>query len=382
LSIHRAFSRVSVILVGGLLLAACGGSAAPASSAPAASASSKPAAASPSAASAKPSAPASAKPATSASAKPAGSAAAVPGPNLKGMDFKMTLGAGAPHVADSETYIVVQMLKKWGATANLTLGSGNTPTLAVVSGQEEVVAQGLSEMINAGLTIIGPNQPHVDYVMVSKSLKSVDQLPGHTFGLGGTKQGIDAVLLHAVLALHKIPVDKVQEVEIGSVANAVNAMIAGKLDAAFIHADTVKKAQQQGGLNILATASKDVSWSADSFMAAKPDWLKANHAKAVAIDEAYLAAAKIFNNDPKQWIAYAQEYTQHANTDQVISDAHDLFKTSNLWPDDAAAYSAAVLQRNWDAANTMKDIQGRGNRPLAQWSDVTAWQEAAKAMLQ
>jgi ABC-type nitrate/sulfonate/bicarbonate transport system substrate-binding protein len=276
---------------------------------------------------------------------------------------------------------VVQILKKWGANADLQLGSGNTPTMAVVSGQEDAVAQGLSEMINAGLTIFGPNQPHVDYVMVSKKLKSVDELPGHTFGLGGTKNGIDAVLLHAVLTLHKIPFDKVQEIEIGTVANAVNAMIGGKLDAAFIHADTVKTAQAQGGLNVLATAAKDVAWSADSFMAAKPEYLKANPDLAVAMDEAYLAAAKIFNDDPKQWAAYAQEYTQHANSDQAITEAHDLFKTTNLWPADATAYSQDALQKNWDASNQMKDIKERGQRPISQWSDLTAWQTAVKAVL-
>ena len=302
MTIRELASTLSVAAIA-LGLAACGGTAAPASSAaPAASLSaSKPAAVS---ASAKPAAGASGKPAASAAAS--GSAGGTP--NLKGMTIKMTLGAGAPHVSDSETYIVVQMLKKWGADATLTLGSGNTPTMAVVSGQEEVAAQGLSEMLNAGLTIFGPNQPHVDYVMISKKLTNVDDLAGHTFGLGGTKNGIDGVLLHAVLAAHHIPFQKVQEVEIGTVANAVNAIIGGKLDAAFIHGDGLKAAEAQG-IHELAKTSTEVPWSADSFMAAKPDWLKANQAKAVAIDEAYLAAAKVFQTDPKQWQSYAQDYT-------------------------------------------------------------------------
>lgn len=353
-------------------LAACGGTATPASG---------PAPASPSLSANKPAA---ASAAAGASAKPAASvgasAAASATPNLKGMTIKMTLGAGAPHVADSETYVVVQTLKKWGADATLKLGSGNTPTMAVVSGQEDVAAQGLSEMLNAGLTIFGPNQPHVDYVMISKKLAHVDDLPGHTFGLGGTKNGIDAVLLHAVLTAHHIPFEKVQEVEIGTVANAVNAILGGKLDAAFIHGDGLKAAEAQG-IHELATASKEASWSADSFMAAKPDWLKANHNKAVAIDEAYLAAAKIFQTDPKQWQAYAQDYTQHATSGQKMTEAYNLFKSLNLWPDDAGAFSLNVLQKNWDASNQMGDMKQRGKRPLAQLGDESAWQDAVKAVL-
>ncbi|MFI5269151.1 MAG: ABC transporter substrate-binding protein, partial [Chloroflexota bacterium] len=324
----------------------------------------------------------SAKPAAStvpaASAAAAGSASGAP--DLKGQTIKVDLGAGSPHVSDSETYIMVQMLKKWGATADMQLGSGNTPTMAVVSGQEDVSAQGFSEMVNAGLTVFGPNQPHVDYVMISKKLTSVDQLPGKVFGLGGTKNGVDAVLLHSILTAHKIPFDKVQELEIGTVSNAVNAMLGGKLDAAFIHGDGLAKVQDQG-FNVLAEANKEVPWYGDSFVAAKSEWIKAHPDLAAAVDEAYLAAAKEFNTDTKQWVADAQSYTQHSTSDQSVTAAHDLFKTFNLWPQDATAYGTDSLQKNWDAANTMQDIKGRGQRPIDQLSDATAWQTAVKAML-
>ena len=295
------------------------------------------------------------------------------------MNLKIGLGAGAPHVADTGVYVMVEMLKKWGANAKLVRGSGSAPTMAVVSGQLDVSVQGLSEMVNAGLTIFGPNQPHVDYVMVSKKLTSVDQLPGHVFGLGGTKNGVDAVLLHAEEAIHHIPQSKVKELEIQSVSNAVNAMIGGRLDAAFIHGDGVPKVQKQG-FHILSIAAKDVPWYADSFMSAKPAWLKAHPDEAKAIDEAWLAATDIFNNHTKQWVAYGQKYTQHANSDASLTAAHDLFKSLNLWPHSASSYSEASLQKNLDAAKQQHDIKGRGKRPISQLGELAAWQAATKAM--
>ena len=368
----KAFLSVATLIGAGLMLAACGSAAAPATSriVPAASSTS----ASP-AARASTSAPA----ATSSAPASLAQASSVGTPNLKGMNLKIGLGAGSPHVADTEVYVMVQMLKKWGANAKLVRGAGDAPTMATVSGQLDVAVQGMSEMLNAGLNIFGPNQPRVDYVMVSRKLTSVDQLPGHVFGLGGSKNGPDAVLLHAEEALHNIPQNKVKELQIASVSDSVSAMLGGRLDASFIHGDGLAKIQPQG-FHVLSVASKDVPWYADSYMAAKPAWLKAHANEALAIDEAWLAAAKIFNTNTKQWVAYAQQYTQHANSDAAVTAAHTLFKSLNLWPDAASSYSESSLQKNWNAANQQKDIQKRGKRPISQWGDITAWQAATKAM--
>lgn len=366
-----------------VLLSACGSS----------SAASSPSANASSAGGARPSAsaPASANGSSAASAKPSASGAAVGSPstatqlnfnadgtpNLKGLSIHLGNAAGDATMGDTVVYIVSETLKQWGANVDFQLGNGNTTELAVVGGQLNATAGPLPTMVNAGMTIFGDNQVHVDYLLVSKSYSSVNDLKGKTVAVATTSSP-DQFLLDGALQQAKLTRNDVKVALTGSNGNSVNQMIQGKVDFAFVHADALNQLNKTGKFNVVSNAAELEPWDADSYMGAMPDWLKANPAIAEAIDLAWLHAAKVFDSNKQEWTKAAEAYTKNTVTAADADAGYDALAKAQPWPDDGTGMDQSTVQKNYDVAKQAGQIKGQGDRPIAQWLDATPWTEAVK----
>lgn len=296
-------------------------------------------------------------------------------PDLKGLTIHIGNAAGDATIGDTVVYIVVQQLKKWGADADLQLGSGNTTQLAVVSGQLDATAGPLPTDLNAGLDVFGNNQVHVDYLMVSSSLTDLSQLKGHTIAIATTVSP-DNYLLDGALSKVGLTRSDIKIQLTGSNGNSVNQMALGKVDVAFVHADALLTLQKHGTVNVLANGASLEPWDADSYMTATSTWLKANPAAAEAVDLAWLHASWVFDNDKSQWVQYAMEFTKNAVTQDEASSGYDALAKAQPWPNDGSGMEAASLQKNFDAAKQAGQIKGQGDRPISDWAVTSPWTAA------
>ncbi|MCL6561825.1 MAG: ABC transporter substrate-binding protein [Firmicutes bacterium] len=298
-------------------------------------------------------------------------------PNLKGLTIKMGMAAGNAHVGDTTIYVLTQYLKKWGANVTFTLGNSNTTALATVAGRLQVDDGTLPQLVDAGAVLIGPAMEHVDYILVGNNITSIQQLKGKSIGVA-ISTSPDDVLLTPLLQQAGLTPDQVHVVFTQSSSNTVNAMLTGRLDAGFVHADAWLKLQQDKNLHILITGSKLAPWMADSFIGANANWLKSNPALAEAVDLAWLHAARLFNTNTQAWVNYAEEYTHNADPPATVKAIHDALATANPWPSDGGGFTTAIVQQNYNEDKKLGAIKGLGLRPISDWLDTTPWKAAVK----
>jgi ABC-type nitrate/sulfonate/bicarbonate transport system substrate-binding protein len=301
-------------------------------------------------------------------------------PDLSGLTFPIGNAAGSAHTGDTNVYDLVQFLTKWGASATQTNASQNATELAVASGTLISTSGPLPTEVDAGLTVFGPNQARVDYVLLAKkSIRSLADLRGQTVAICCTAAP-DAVLLSAALKKAHLSQSDLTVLHTGASSASLDALIAGKVSAAFVHSNGVPQAGS--GYHVIAVGATLLPQYADSFMAARPNWLKSHPAMAEAIDLAWLASAKLFNTDEKAWVANAAAYTDHADTTAQYQATWQELRGIQGWPTAASIFSTSVAAFNLKVAREQGAITGAGDRPLSQLVDVGPWEQAWKVFSQ
>jgi ABC-type nitrate/sulfonate/bicarbonate transport system substrate-binding protein len=295
-------------------------------------------------------------------------------PNLKGMTFNIGNAAGSAHTGDTNVYDLVQYLKKWGANASQTNASQNAPELAVASGQLDATAGPLPTEVDSGLSVFGPNQARLDDVVLAKnSVASLAGMKGKNVAIC-CDASPDGVLLTAVLKKAGLSESQINVLRTGASSASLSALIAGRVDVAFVHSSDVPTAGP--GYHVLAIGATILPQYADSFMTATPAWLKAHPAMAEAIDLAWLASAKLFDTSEGQWIKNAAAYTSNADTTGGYQKSWQELQTIQGWPADGSILTPAIVSFNLNIAGQQSALKGQGTRPAAQEMDLTPWQQA------
>ncbi|HVA25880.1 MAG TPA: ABC transporter substrate-binding protein [Chloroflexota bacterium] len=274
------------VLSSAVLLAACGGAAAPAGSvAPPAS----PSAAISSASAA--SSGAAAKPAAAASgstaAKPAGSAAAKPAISIA----PAAAGPGTPLVM-SYSEIVGVHVTEWGAkdagifdknglNVEIRLIESSLGVSALLSGQVQIASMGGSEMLaadvnGADLVAYATMSPVYPYKFeATAAIKTPADLKGKKIGISRFGSSSD-VATRAWLKTVGINPSDVKFVQIGSLAARTAALKSGALDGAMASA-TSAPALESTGLHPLVDLAAEKIPAVNDCIVAQRTWAAANH---------------------------------------------------------------------------------------------------------
>ena len=296
-------------------------------------------------------------------------------PKLCGATIRIAVGA-APAVEDTRVALMAQILSQWGAKTSVVNQTGDPAAIRVIlAGDAEVGSIAVSTAINSGLMIFGPSQPRLDYHFIgASSLKSIQDLPNHIYGTSNT-HGLEALMFADLLAKYNINPSSVKVTLAGGASVRVGAMLTHHIDATFVHYDSVSKLLQSG-FNDLAKMSDVAPELADSFMGASPDWVHSNPVLAEAVDEAWIKAAQIFNNDKSQWVSAAVAYAGGSAADAAA--VHDGLLQADTFPVTKSAFSAASAS---DQENLADHVQAINSKPaLSAWFTETYWDKAVAAL--
>lgn len=296
-------------------------------------------------------------------------------PTLKGVSIAVINAAGSAHIGDTNVHDWVKIMASWGANISQTNASHNAGELAVEGGKATVSVGPLPTELDAGLMTFGPNQVHLtDYLFGKKTIKSLKGLKGKTLAYCCTASP-DGIMLHAILKKANLNRSTINLLSTGASTASMEALIAGKVTAAFFAAATLP-ATATGKFRKLTDATALLPEYADSFMSSTPSWLKTHQKEAIAIDLAWLASAKLFNTDESQWVKNAQTYTSTADPVTAYKSAYKELKTLNGWPVAESAYSTPIVNFNYNASNQLGTITGLGKRPRSQEVTQKAWKAA------
>lgn len=296
-------------------------------------------------------------------------------PNLTGLTFAIGNAAGSAHIGDTNVNSLVRFLKQWGANASQTNASQNSTELAVAGGQLVSTSGPLPTEVDAGLMVYGPNQVHLDdELLVKKSIKTLKQLKGTSIAYccGASPDG---VMLSAVLHAAKLKQSQIHLLATGASASSLNALIAGQVDGAFTAASGLP-ASVTTKFRAIATATSLLPAYADSYMAARPAWLRQNPAMAEAIDLAWLASAKLFNANESAWVQNAAAYTSHADPTNLYQEAWHQLKTLNGWPLAENAFDQPSFTYNLKVSAEQQALSGAGTRPAGEEITLKPWTAA------
>lgn len=296
-------------------------------------------------------------------------------PNLKGITIRIAVGS-TPSLEDTKVELMAQVLQSWGATAKIINQTGDPAAIRVIlAGDADVGSIAVSSAINSGLTIFGPSQPRLDYhFMGAPSLKSATALPGHVYGTSNT-HGLEALMFADLMAKYRIPESKVRVTLAGGSSVRVSAMLTHHIDATFVHESDIGPLLK-AGFTDLATMSSAAPDLADSFIGGSPAWVQSHPALAVAVDEAWIKAAQIFNDDKSQWVAAAVKYAGGSTAD--AASTYDALKTVNTFPVSASAFSESSAVAQEKLAKQVDAITSAP--PASQWLDTKAWTTAVSDM--
>ncbi|MGH3221282.1 MAG: ABC transporter substrate-binding protein [Streptosporangiaceae bacterium] len=299
-------------------------------------------------------------------------------PNLSGVTLQLGNSAGSAVASDTVTWLVPQILKRWGADTSYTLGQFNTNDIAALAGRLTSNAGEMFGELDAGLTVFGPNQAHVDYVLVAAApISSVKQLQGQPFA-ATSRTGPDYGLLEDLLQNQHWGSNSVHIIFTNNAGANVSELIQGAVKASWVHSSDLLTLKASGHkFNVLSLAAVQAPYLADSYMAAAPPWLKANPAYAEAADLAWIEAANTFNNHSSAWEADAQDYTHAAESASSITAAYQALKTADPYSlANQAEFTPKVVAQNYAIDKAAGNIKAAGVRSESQYAAFGPWSKA------
>ncbi len=296
-------------------------------------------------------------------------------PKLCGATIRIAVGA-APAVEDTKVALMAQILNQWGAHSGVINQTGDPAAVRVIlAGDAEVGSIAVTTAINSGLMIFGPSQPRLDYHFIgAPSVKTMQELPGHIYGTSNT-HGVEALMFADLLAKYNIAPSSVKVTLAGGASVRVGAMLTHHIDATFVHYDSINTLLN-AGFNDLAKMSDVAPDLADSFMGASSSWVHANPVLAEAVDEAWIKAAQIFNNDKTEWVSAAVKYAGGTAAD--AASVHDGLLQANTFPVAKNSFSSASASAQENLAAQVGAITSKPS-PSA-WFTETYWDQAVAAL--
>ncbi len=279
----------------------------------------------------------------------------------------------------------MKYLEEFNITVNQqNVSDGIKLTAAIVTGAADIgILTGFSQVFpaienGAPLKIIGGAMQQPDFIVATGNpdVKTLKDLEGKTVGTGAVGALVYAAMA-AMLKKHKVDLDKVTFVNIGSSSDVFKAIAAKKVDAGPVQHDFAKLAVQ-ANLHVIADALKEIpqfanqgTFTSDRAIAQKRDVL-------VRTLAAYGRAYR-FVNSPGSQAAYVKAYVEGAGPglEEAGRDRWTWIQSVQGYDNDIAMTTARI--NYMQQLNVSLGVQ-KAVLPLATVADMSLAHDAVKLL--
>jgi ABC-type nitrate/sulfonate/bicarbonate transport system substrate-binding protein len=316
----------------------------------------------------------------SKAASSAGSSGAAVEP-VTGLRFNLMVQS-TPNANKVVEVHAIDLLKKQGADASVKWNA-STPNVAIAqlrSGDLDAYSEAVSggvAAVQSGVPLmdIALAQPRQDYVFLAKSgINTLADLKGKKIGVQDTTGVNYAQALLVVQKAGLTPKD-VTIIAVGGQSERLPALVAGRVDATMLsHAAQLSLAGK--GFNTLFDYTKEASNLYDDNVFVTPDWLKKNHALAVAFNKAMLDSFVWFNDPANKDAVVTEALAIQPSVDKAqTAQLFDLLRSADAYPNGSILDPTLLDQQQqlYKSAGALVDTV-----PVSQWVD-DSYAKLAKA---
>jgi NitT/TauT family transport system substrate-binding protein len=257
---------------------------------------------------------------------------------------KIKIAFASPYATYCAPYLVAKELgwfKELGLeTEDIILTNDANATRALITGASDVAMTGPLNVFNAienGAAIkwIGSWQTSADYVVVtSPSIHELSELQGKTFASSGPS-GLPQALPIMLLKKLGVPTDKIKFVAVGGHSARLQAVMAGKADAALVNEITGITGEKLGAVHILTTVQKYFPHLGYIVLAVRTEDISAPSKRSAfeKLMAGSIRGARFIMKNPEQSAQLLQKYLKDVDKDLIVKVLQNL-NEQNVWPID------------------------------------------------
>jgi ABC-type nitrate/sulfonate/bicarbonate transport system substrate-binding protein len=283
-------------------------------------------------------------------------------------NLKLKISFASPYATYCSPYLIAKefgWFKDEGLdTEDVILNGDANATRALITGASDIAMTGPLNVFNAienggAIKWIGSWQTSVDYVVVaSKSITSFDQLANKTFASSGPS-GLPQVLPVMLFKKLGVPSNQVKFVSVGGHSARLQAVVAGKADAAMVNEITGLIGEKTGAVHILASVPEYFPHLGYIVLAARnADIADPQKQKAFQIlMRGSIRGARYIQKNPEKAAQILQKYLKGIDLD-ILTAVIGKLNEQKVWPinggiDDAVTDFTARLEYDLGETKTL-----------------------------
>lgn len=280
----------------------------------------------------------------------------------------LTYTIASPNLQDMELFLARDqgLFKQDGVKVNISFVTGDTRGMQALLSHKADVADVSNQIAytsiakGAKIKIIANTDPVSDYVIVGKkSLNGLADLQGHVMGIS-TVGGLAQTLPEVALKLHNLDPNKVTWVSVGGSSARAQALVAGKIDAALVHALQANQLiQKNPQFHIVSNLAQQVPHYQFGCYVAREDTIQQKPEALAAFVKGMIQGKRLMLSNKE--LTLKDYYTYYPNIDHsIVSQTYDF-----LVPLQSGGLNGGMSKTNFDF--TVKTLVQTGalKKPLA-----------------
>ena len=255
---------------------------------------------------------------------------------------KIKISFASPYATYCSPYLIAKdfgWFKELGLeTEDVILNGDANATRALITGSSDVAMTGPLNVFNAienGAEIkwIGSWQTTVDYVVVAgKSIQSLKDLQSKTFASSGPS-GLPQVLPSMLFKKMGVPTNGLKFVSVGGHSARLQAVVAGKADAAIVNELTGLIGEKSGSVHIIASVPEQFPYLGYIVLAVRNQDLKKPEKQQAfqALMDGSIRGARFIQSHPAEAAKILAKYLKGIDTETLESVLVRL-NGKGVWP--------------------------------------------------
>lgn len=256
--------------------------------------------------------------------------------DMSGISFVSS--SSKPGALGIPLFYAFDLMRDWGAEVQVEILTTTPGVQALVAGRTNLAPHGADELIlgaaeGADVLAIGTTEAKMGYVLIAKTdVESVEGLQGRTLGMSGPA-GFDALLSRFALRDAGLdPEADVSFVQVGGSPDRAAALLAGSVDAATIFVDDwLELKRRTEDVHLVLEMANLVPDFPSTVLFGMRDYITANSQMALGVACANLESHKWAQGDRQAFIDFGLELIEGSSA-EAIGELYDFAMGVGMYP--------------------------------------------------